>query len=103
VKVMILGDQRSTLPSNWTKETVLAILGEAKLDASSGAGPGASLTFVGLGGDLVLRVPPGSRINDGGLSLAGGRKITVSPGDGPEIKVGVYGLFTDVEITDRPA
>ena len=55
--VAILGDRQSTLPANWTKETAIAIAAEAAFDAAAGAGPGALLTFVGVGGDLVLRVP----------------------------------------------
>jgi hypothetical protein len=69
--VAILGDRQSTLPANWTKETAIAIAAEAAFDAAAGAGPGASLTFVGVGGDLVLRVPSGSRVREGWFSLLG--------------------------------
>lgn len=100
--VAILGDRQSKLPATWTKETAVALAAEAAFDASGGAGPGASLTFVGVGGDLVLRVPPGSRVQEGGFSLLGDRQIEVAPGDGPEIRVKVYGLFSDVKVTDRP-
>jgi hypothetical protein len=75
--VAILGDRRSTLPANWTKETAVAIAAEADFDASGGAGSGASLTFVGVAGDLVVRVPPGSRVREAGFSLLGDRKIEV--------------------------
>jgi hypothetical protein len=37
----------------------------------------------------------------GGLSVFGDRKIEVSPGDGPEIRVDGYSLFGDVTISDR--
>jgi hypothetical protein len=100
--VAILGDRRSTLPANWTKETAIAIAAEAAFDAAAGAGPGASLIFVGVGGDLVLRVPAGSRVREGGFSLLGDRQIQVAAGDGPEIQVKVYGLFSDVKVTDQP-
>jgi hypothetical protein len=63
---------------------------------------GASLTFVGIAGDLVLRVPAGSRVREGGFSLLGDRQIQVAAGDGPEIQVKVYGLFSDVKVTDQP-
>jgi hypothetical protein len=99
--VAILGDRRSTLPANWTKETAIAIAAEVAFDAAAGAGPGASLTFVGVGGDLVLRVPAGSRVREGGFSLLGDRQIQVGAGDGPEIQVKVYGLFSDVKVTDQ--
>jgi hypothetical protein len=101
--VAILGDRRSTLPADWTNETAVAIAAEAEFDASGGAGPGASLTFVGVAGDLVVRVPPGSRVREGGLSLLGDRKIEISAaGDGPEIQIKIYGLLSDVKVTDRP-
>jgi hypothetical protein len=99
--VAILGDRRSTLPANWTSETAIAIAAEAEFDASGGAGSGASLTFIGVVGDLVVHVPPGSRVRESGFSLLGDRKIEVAAGDGPEIRIKVYGLFSDVKITDR--
>jgi hypothetical protein len=100
--VAILGDRRSTLPSDWTKQTVLAVAAETQFDASAGAGRDASLTFIGLFGDLEVRVPPGSRVTESGLSLVGDKEIQLSAGDGPQITVKVYGLFSDVKITDRP-
>ena len=98
--VAILGDRRASLPAGWTKETAVALAAEASFDASGGAGPGASLTFVGVAGDLVVQVPPGSRVKESGLSLLGDRRIEVAPGDGPEIQIKVYGLFSDVKVTD---
>jgi hypothetical protein len=67
-----------------------------------GALQGASLTFVGVAGDLVLRVPAGSRMREGGFSLLGDRQVQVGAGDGPEIQLKVYGLFSDVKVTDQP-
>ena len=99
--VVVVGDRRSTLPVDWTKETAIAILGDATLDASAGAGPQASLTFVGIGSDLELRVPAGSRVRESGFSLIGDRQIEVSPGQGPEISIRVFGLFNDVKVTDQ--
>jgi hypothetical protein len=99
--VAILGDRRATLPAGWTNETAVALAAEASFDASGGPGPGASLTFVGLAGDLVVRVPPGSRVRESGFSLLGDRRIEVATGDGPEIKIKVYGLFSDVKVTDQ--
>jgi hypothetical protein len=99
--VVILGDRKTRLPADWTSETVLAIAAEASFDASAGAGPGASITFVGVGGDLEVRVPPGSRVRESGFSLLGDRRIEVADGSGPEIQVKVWGLFSDVKVTDR--
>jgi hypothetical protein len=101
--IAILGDRRSTLPADWTKQTVLAVGAEAQFDASTGAGRDATLTFIGLFGDLDIRVPPGARITEGGLSLIGDKEIELNPGEGPEISIKVYGLFSDVKVSDRPA
>ena len=89
------------MPASWTKESGLTIGAEAELDASRGIGPGATLTLFGIAGDLTLRVPPGTRVRDGGVGLFGDRGIDVAPGDGPEVVIKVYGLFTDVHVTDR--
>lgn len=64
-------------------------------------GPGASITFVGVGGDLEVKVPPGSRVRESGFSLLGDRRIDVADGSGPELQVKVRGLFSDVKVTDR--
>jgi hypothetical protein len=101
--VAILGDRRTTLPAHWTRETAVALAAEAAFDASAGAGPGASITFVGVAGDLVVQVPPGSRVKESGFSLLGDREIEVAPGDGPEIQLKVYGLFSDVKVVEQPA
>jgi hypothetical protein len=100
--VTVFGDRRGTLPAGWTKETIVALVGDARIDATAPSGPGATLTFLGLAGDAVVRVRPGSRVTGGGLSVFGDRKIEVSPGDGPEIRIDGFSLFGDVEVSDRP-
>jgi hypothetical protein len=100
--VTLFGDRRSTLPAGWTKETYLSLVGDARIDASAPAGENASLTFIGLAGDAIVRVAPGSRVTGGGFSLFGDRKIEVSPGDGPDIRVSGFCLFGDVVVSDQP-
>jgi hypothetical protein len=101
--VTLFGDRRGTLPAGWINETIVALVGDARIDATGPAGPGATMTFLGLAGDAVVRVPPGSRVTGGGLSVFGDRKIEVSAGDGPEIRIDGYSLFGDVKVSDRPA
>jgi hypothetical protein len=101
--VSFFGDRRGTLPAGWVNETVVALLGDARIDASGATGAGARLTFIGLAGDAVVRVPPGSRVTGGGLSVFGDRKIEVTPGDGPEIRIDGYSLFGDVRVSDQPS
>ena len=101
--ISVLGDRRSALAPGWHKETVIALAGEVELDVSAGADRGAVITCFGLFGDLKLRVPPGTRVTQHGLSLGGDSDAQLTPaGDGPEVAVKVYGLLTDVEITDQP-
>ena len=49
----------------------------------------------------MVRVPPGSRVREIGLSLLGDRRIEVAAGGGPEIRLKVWALFSDVKVTDR--
>lgn len=101
--VTLFGDRRGTLPAGWVNETIIALAGDARIDATSVAGAGATLTFVSLAGDAVVLVPPGSRVSGSGLSVFGDRKIEVTPGDGPEIRIDGYSLFGDVKVSDQPS
>jgi hypothetical protein len=69
--ITLFGDRRGTLPAGWIRETIVALLGDARIDATGPAGRGATMTFLGLAGDAVVRVPPGSRVTGGGLSVFG--------------------------------
>ena len=61
------------------------------------------MTFLGLAGDADVVVPPGSRVTGGGLSVFGDRRIEVTPGEGPEIRIDGYSLFGDVKVSDPSA
>lgn len=41
-------------------------------------------------------------MREGGFSLLSDRQTQVGAGDGPEIQVKVYGLVSDVKVTDQP-
>jgi hypothetical protein len=101
VQLAVFGNQRETLPPDWTRETAVSILGDVRLDASTGAGPDAQLTFIGIFGDLVLRVPTGSRVRTAGFTVFGDPRVEVSQGEGPAVSVQSYSLFGDVRITDQ--
>ena len=101
--VTLFGDRRGTLAAGWGNETIIALLGDARIDATGSAAAGARMTFVGLAGDAIVIVPPGSRVTGGGLSVFGDRKIEVTPGDGPEIRIDGYSLFGDVKVSDQPS
>ncbi len=101
--ISLFGDRRSTLAPQVRRETAVALVGEVELDASAGAAPGAVLTCVGLFGDVKLRVPPGTRLNQRGLSIGGDSQVQLAPAaEGPQITLKMYGLLTDVEVTDEP-
>jgi hypothetical protein len=99
----LFGDRRGTLPAGWINETIIALLGDARIDATGSGAAGARMTFLGLAGDAIVVVPPGSRVTGGGLSVFGDRKIEVTPGDGPEIRIDGYSLFGDVKVSDQPS
>ena len=99
----LLGDRRSTLAPQARKATAVALAGEVDLDASAGTAPGAVITCVGLFGDVTLRVPPGTRVEQKGLTIGGDSEVQLVPTvDGPQLTLRVYGLLTDLEITDKP-
>jgi hypothetical protein len=102
LQLAVFGNQRGTLPPDWTRETAVSVLGVVHLDASAGAGRDAQLTFIGLAGDLVVRVPPRSRVRTSGFTVFGDPRVDVSQGEGPEITIASYSLFGDVRITDQP-
>lgn len=77
------GDRRAMLRRAGPRKPSFPVLGDTQIDASAGAGTGATVTFIALAGEAVIRVAPGSRVSDGGFSLFGDREIEVSPGDGP--------------------
>lgn len=98
--VAILGGRAYRFPPDWQKETIVSVFGGADLDSTAGAGSGARLTAVAVCGSVKLRVPAGSRVSMSGVSLLGGRKVSVAPGDGPEIAVKAVSVFGSVKVSD---
>lgn len=98
--VAIFGDRKSRVPADWTSETVVSVLSDVDLDATAGLAEGATLTFVGVIGDLRVRVPPGTRVHVAGFRLLGDRRVDVSPGDGPTLRVNAHSLLGDLVVTD---
>lgn len=96
----IIGDRRTNLGPNWTRETTVALLGDTDVDASAGASAGAVLTIVSLVGDARVRLPTGSRVSLRGFNGLGDRTVRVTPGSGPEVTVKMYSLFGDLKVTD---
>lgn len=103
MQIAIFGDRRHTLARDWTRQRLVALFATATCDSTAGAGRSAKMTFVGLFGDLEVRVPAGARVTTSGFRLFGDERVDVSPGDGPEVRVTCYGIFSDLTITDRDA
>jgi len=101
--VTVLGDRQFRLPAGWTKETVVTLVGDARIDASTMPGPDATVTCVVLIGDAAIEVAPGSKVTGSGFTLVGDRKIDVSLGDGPAISVRSYSLFGDLKVSEKRA
>lgn len=98
----IFGDRKARVSPGWVKETLVGIFGDSTLDATSEPGPGASLTVVGLFSDTTIRVPPGARVTDGGVSLFADRRVDVPSGDGGAIRINAYGAFCDLKVVEHP-
>jgi hypothetical protein len=103
VQLAVFGNQRATLPPDWTRETAVSILGDVRLDASAGAGPDAKLTFIGILGDLTVMVSTATKVRTSGFTIFGDPRLEVSQGGGPEVSVQSFSLFGDVTITDQSA
>jgi hypothetical protein len=103
MNVLLFGDRKEKLPPNWHDETIVSLAGDADLDGSAGTGANPSVTFVGLFGDLRLKVSSGSRIHVVGGTLFGDRRLEVAPGEGPDIHLNAYCLFCDVTVYDDDA
>ncbi|HSK17462.1 MAG TPA: hypothetical protein VK915_15000 [Gaiellaceae bacterium] len=105
VNVAIFGGlDRKPIGPGWTRETVVALLGGAKLDLTeSPPGPSARLTAIAILGGVEILVPPGSRVSTSGLSLLGGRSVRVTPGDGPEMRLRLVSFLGGVEVKENGA
>ena len=103
MNLSIIGDRRVRLSPDWSRETAVGLLGDSEIDASGGANPGAVLTMVSLVGDGRVRVPTGIRVTLKGFNVLGDRRLRVTPGDGPDVTIRMYGLFGDLEVTDGTA
>lgn len=98
------GLERRPIGPGWTKETVVALLGGAKLDLTeSPPGPAARLTAIAIVGGVEILVAPGSRISTSGLTLFGGRSVRVTPGDGPEMRMRLVSFLGGVDVKERAA
>ncbi len=98
----VFGGRKIRLPDGWNKQTMISIIGGAKIDATAAPGEKASLTLVTLLGGAEVTVPGGARVTSGGFAFLGGRKIDVtSSPDGPEIRVHAYSILGGIDISDH--
>jgi hypothetical protein len=98
--ISIFGGRRVALPHGWSRETVVAILGGAEIDATAPpSGDGLIRIFTFLGGAKVL-VAREARVAMGGLALLGGGKSDVGPGepDGPSVALTGASILGGVEV-----
>jgi hypothetical protein len=104
VNVGILGGlDRKPIGPGWTKETIVALLGGAKVDLTeSPPGPAARLTAIAILGGVEIVVPAGSRVSTGGMSFLGGRSVRVTPGHGPELRMRLVALLGGIEVKEPP-
>jgi hypothetical protein len=100
----VFGGRQIRLPDGWSRQTLISIIGGAKIDATATPAENASLTLVTVLGGAEVVVPAGARVTSGGLAFLGGRKIDVtSRPDGPEIRVRAYSILGGINISDHPS
>ncbi|CAN5212899.1 hypothetical protein BH20ACT9_BH20ACT9_08790 [soil metagenome] len=97
MNVGIFGDRRIRLSPDQAQETIVSVLGDVEVDASSVASP-ATVRLFGVLGDVTVRVRPGARVSVGGFTAFGDRNVDTQPGDGPQIRVETYGLAGNVKV-----
>jgi predicted membrane protein len=91
----------NALPSGWSDEQIVAVIGDVRMDLRSRApAPGAILRVFHLIGDVQLQVSPGTQVVTSGSSVFGRQRVAVEPGEGPELEVRGWGLIGDLEIND---
>lgn len=85
--------EKGTAPG-WSKETVIALLGSAKLDLSDKPpGPGATLTLIALLGSAEVIVPPGSQLSSSGIAFIGSRELKTDPREAPRIHTRLFAVL----------
>jgi hypothetical protein len=100
----VFGGRQIRLPEGWSKQTLISVVGGAKVDATAAPAADASLTLVTLLGGAEVVVPEGARVTSGGFAFLGGRRIDVaSRPDGPEIRVHAYSILGGINISDHPS
>jgi predicted membrane protein len=91
----------NALPSGWSDEQIVAVIGDVRMDLRNRApAPGAILRIFHLIGDVQLRVSPGTRVVTSGSTVLGKQRVVIEPGEGPELEVRGWGLVGDLEIGD---
>lgn len=98
----LIGDvTENALPAGWTNESIVLLIGDVKLDLRSRPPGGlGELRIFRLFGDVHVRVPAASRVSIRGATLLGDRNVQVSPGEGPQLELRVFGILGDLEITE---
>jgi hypothetical protein len=88
------------LPSGWTKETTIALLGSGDFDLT-GVEPGANprLTAAAILGSVNIVADEGTNIAMSGFSLFGSRNVKVTGGDGPTIHLRAIVVLGSVNVT----
>lgn len=87
MNIVVLGSfGKRVLPSGWTKETTIALLGSGDFDLT-GVEPGDNprLTAAAVLGSVNIIADEGTNIALSGFSFLGSRNVKVTGGNGPTI------------------
>jgi hypothetical protein len=99
--VTLFGDRRGTLPTGWTKETIVALMGDARIHASTIAGRDADLSSAWLETRSSASRPATGSPAAGSVCSATARSRS-RPAMDP-FSASTVSVFGDVKVSDRPS
>ncbi len=97
-----VGGRDLILPSAWTSESSLTVLGGSDIDATAAPAQGATIRVFSLIGGINVRVAKDARVKLKGGSLVGGRSMDEATGEGPEVTVLACTVIGAVRVTHAP-
>ncbi|MDH3683194.1 MAG: hypothetical protein OEV40_24990 [Acidimicrobiia bacterium] len=94
-----MGKGDHVLPAGWGNETVISVLGSARIDATAPSEPGAKLTVVTAMCGATVVVPPGARVELSGGDILGSHAVDIDPDvDGPAMRIEAIPVLGSIKI-----
>ncbi|MFN8109266.1 MAG: hypothetical protein U0Y82_05380 [Thermoleophilia bacterium] len=99
MQISLIGGRDLRLGTDWRSERSFTLIGGSKLDATATPANGEGrIKAISIVGGADITVPRGARVRLMGGSLLGGRRVDVTPGDGPVINILACSLVGGVHV-----